>query len=80
MFTTLRYDFEQNHIQGDCLVVFRFVEKLRTIAHTYPQKKAGAVKYAIMEFFKNRFLLIREALFKILVMSCYKAEQFFHFL
>ena len=46
MFTTLRYDFEQNHIQGDYLVVFRFMEELRTIAHTYPQKKAGAVKYA----------------------------------
>lgn len=46
MFTTLRYDFEQNHIQGDYLVVFRFMEELRTIAHTYPLKKAGAVKYA----------------------------------
>ena len=46
MFTTLRYDFEQNSIQGDYLVVFRFMEELRTIAHTYPQKKAGAVKYA----------------------------------
>ena len=46
MFTTLRYDFEQNRIQGDYLVVFKFMEELRTIAHTYPQKKAGAVKYA----------------------------------
>lgn len=46
MFTTLRYDFEQNHIQGDYLVVFRFMEELRTIAHTYPQKKTGAVKFA----------------------------------
>ena len=46
MFTTLRYDFEQNHIQGDYLVVFRFMDELRTIAHTYPQKKAGAVKFA----------------------------------
>ena len=46
MFTTLRYDFEQNHIQGDYLVVFRFMEELRAIAHTYPQKKAGAVKFA----------------------------------
>lgn len=46
MFTTLRYDFEQNHIRGDYLVVFRFMEELRTIAHTYPQKKAGAVKFA----------------------------------
>ena len=45
MFTTLRYDFEQNRIKGDYLVVFRFMEELRTIAHTYPQKKAGAVKY-----------------------------------
>lgn len=46
MFTTLRYDFEQNHIQGDYLVVFKFMEELRTIAHTYPQKKPGAVKFA----------------------------------
>ena len=46
MFTTLRYDFEQNHIQGDYLVVFKFLEELRTIAHTYPQKKPGAVKFA----------------------------------
>lgn len=46
MFTTLRYDFEQNHIQGDYLVVFRLMEELRTIAHTYPQKKTGAVKFA----------------------------------
>ena len=46
MFTTLRYDFEQNRIQGNYLVVFSFMEELRTIAHTYPQKKAGAVKYA----------------------------------
>jgi len=46
MFTTLRYDFEQNHIQGDYLVVFSFMEELRMIAHTYPQKKAGVVKFA----------------------------------
>ena len=46
MFTTLRYDFEQNHIQGDYLIVFKFMEELRTIAHTYPQKKPGAVKFA----------------------------------
>lgn len=46
MFTTLRYDFEQNHIQGDYLVVFRLMEELRAQAHTYPQKKPGAVKSA----------------------------------
>lgn len=46
MFTTLRYDFEQNHIRGDYLIVFRFMEELRVIAHTYPQKKIGAVKFA----------------------------------
>lgn len=46
MFTTLRYDFEQNHIQGDYLAVFEFMEELRLIAHTYPQKKSGAVKFA----------------------------------
>lgn len=46
MFTTLRYDFEQNHIHGDYLVVFGFMEELRAIAHTYPQKKTGAVKFA----------------------------------
>ena len=46
MFTTLRYDFEQNRIQGDYLVVFRLMEVLKTIAHTYPQRKAGAVKFA----------------------------------
>lgn len=46
MFTTLRYDFEQNHIRGDYLAVFDLMEELRTIAHTYPQKKPGAVKYS----------------------------------
>ena len=46
MFSTLRYDFEQNRIQGNYLVVFGFMEELRTIAHTYLQKKAGAVKFA----------------------------------
>lgn len=46
MFTTLRYDFEQNQIQGDYLAVFDLMEELRTIAHTYPQKKSGAIKYA----------------------------------
>ena len=46
MFATLRYDFEQNRIKGDYLVVFRFMEELRTIAHTYPQKEIGTVKYA----------------------------------
>lgn len=46
MFTTLRYDFEQNHIKGDYLVVFKLMEELRTIAHAYPQKKPGAVKFA----------------------------------
>lgn len=46
MFTTLRYDFEQNQIKGDYLIVFELMEELRTIAHTYPQKKPGAVKYA----------------------------------
>lgn len=43
---TVRYDFEQNCIKGDYLVVFNFMEELRAIAHTYPQKKAGAVKCA----------------------------------
>lgn len=46
MFTTLRYDFEQNYIQGNYLVVFRFMDELRAIAHTYPQKKTGTVKFA----------------------------------
>ena len=46
MFTTLRYDFEQNHIRGDYLAVFDLMEELRAIAHTYPQKKPGAVKFA----------------------------------
>ena len=46
MFTTLRYDFEQNRIKGDYLAVFSLMEELRLIAHTYPQKKPGAVKYA----------------------------------
>lgn len=46
MFTTLRYDFEQNRIKGDYLAVFDLMEELKMIAHTYPQKKPGAVKYA----------------------------------
>lgn len=46
MFKTLRYDFEQNHVQGEYLVVFKLMEELRIIAHTYPQKNPGAVKYA----------------------------------
>lgn len=46
MFSILRYDFEQNRITGDYLVVFRFMEELHTIAHTYPQMTSGAVKFA----------------------------------
>jgi hypothetical protein len=46
MFTTLRYDFEQNQIKGDYLIVFELMEELKTIAYAYPQKKPGAVKYA----------------------------------
>lgn len=46
MFTTLRYDFEQNHICGDYLVIFKLMEELRTIAHTYSQKIPGSVKSA----------------------------------
>ena len=38
MFTMLRYGFEQNHIKGDYLVVFKLMEELRTIAHTYTLK------------------------------------------
>ena len=46
MFTTLRYDFEQNWIRGDYLAVFGLMEELKVIAHTYPQRKVGAVKFA----------------------------------
>lgn len=46
MFTTPRYDFELNHIRGDYLLVFQMMEELRAIAHIYPQKKPGAIKYA----------------------------------
>ena len=46
MFTMLRYDFEQNHIEGDYLAVFDLMEELKIVAHTYPQKKAGAIKFA----------------------------------
>ncbi len=46
MLSKQRYDFEQNHIVGNYLVVFRFMEELHTIAHTYPQMTSGAVKFA----------------------------------
>ena len=46
MFTTLRYDFELNHIRGDYFSAFEMMDELRSIAHTYPQKRAGAIKYA----------------------------------
>lgn len=46
MFTTLRYDFELNHIRGNYLIIFKLMEKLRTIAHTYSQKNPGSVKSA----------------------------------
>lgn len=43
----LHYDnWDDYRIQGDYLVVFRFMDELRAIAHTYPKKKAGAVKFA----------------------------------
>lgn len=53
MFETLRCDFELNHIKGDYLIVFRFMEELRTIAHTYPQKNL-ALSNLQMESWRSR--------------------------
>lgn len=46
IFTRLRYDFEQNRISGDYLLVFELMEELKTVAYTYPQKACGVMKYA----------------------------------
>lgn len=46
IFTTLRYDFELSHINGEYLVIFQLMEELRTICHSYPQEKVGTVAYA----------------------------------
>lgn len=45
LFTTLRYDFELNHVQGDYLAVFKIMEKLKTISHRYPTKNIGSIRY-----------------------------------
>ena len=34
MFTTTRYDFKQNQIQGDYFAVFDLMEELNAITHT----------------------------------------------
>jgi len=46
LFTELRYDFELNHIQGDYLIVFKIMEKLKTISHRYPTKNIGSIRYS----------------------------------
>ena len=46
VFTELRYNFEVSSIRGDYLIVFRLMKFLKVVAHGYPQKKTGAIKYA----------------------------------
>ena len=60
MFSTLRYDFEKNHIWGDYLAVFELMEELRAIAHAYPQKKPGAEKLANGHVFCYNIVVPRE--------------------
>ena len=53
MFTALRYDFENNHIQGEYLVVFDLMEELNKISNGYPTKATGALRYANGTLFLN---------------------------
>lgn len=46
LFTILRYDFEQNHIQGDYFIVFDLMEELKTISDSYPKKTIGSMRSA----------------------------------
>ena len=52
MFTTLRYNFEKNNINGEYLLVFDLMEELRIIANEYPKIKHSIVSCAsgIMRF------------------------------
>ena len=45
-FETLRYDFELNHVQGDYLILFEFMEVLKEISHSYPMKETGSISGA----------------------------------
>lgn len=46
IFTTLRYDFELNSIQGDYLIVFVLVDILKEISNSYPKKPTSSIRYA----------------------------------
>lgn len=43
MFETFRYDFELNHIQGEYLIVFKLMDTLREISHSYPKRETGSI-------------------------------------
>ena len=45
-FETLRYNFELNHVQGDYLILFEFMEILKEISHSYPLKEMGSISEA----------------------------------
>ncbi len=46
IFTTLRYDFELNHIKGNYLIVFKLMEILKTMSNRYDKKNVGSIRYA----------------------------------
>lgn len=46
VFETLRYDFELNHIKGSYLILFDFMEELKTISNSYPKNITGSIRSA----------------------------------
>ena len=53
--------------------------KFESILKNCRLAKAHILAPTIVEFFKDFFLFVREALFQVLVVSCHIAKQFLHF-
>lgn len=46
LFEKLRYDFECNHIDGEYLLVFKFMEEIKELSHKYPEHKTGSIRFS----------------------------------
>lgn len=45
LFMILRYDFECNHIGGEYFLVFKLMEILKEISHSYPKGETGSIRF-----------------------------------
>ncbi len=46
LFPKIRYDYEYNHIRGEYLAVFDFMNELKVLSNSNPAVSTGAMRYA----------------------------------